>query len=475
MSEITLIPIHKLENNTGQIKDVPQNPRDLSPENLAKCKKSIQEFPDMLNVRCLIVVPFNDIYVCMGGNARLKAMRELGYKECPCIIKDGWTSAEIRRFLIVDNENYGEWNWEQLAMDFDLSELDDFGLDFPDEFLEGDDVEVDADDPYDTENKNNGSLAEKFGIPPFSVFNAREGWWQDRKSAWLAMGIESELGRGDNLLKFSEVAQLPKRKNKYATSYTTDGIDEKYGREPQSTGTSIFDPVLCEIAYRWFSWKGATIIDPFAGGSVRGILASALGRSYIGVDLRQEQVDANLAQLSKIDLGKNPLPTWISGDSKDIDKHISVNADMLFTCPPYADLEVYSDDPRDISNMNYDSFKQIYFEIIKKSCKLLKDNSFAVIVVGECRDKKGNYYNFVGDTIQAFLEAGLSYYNEAILVTAVGTLPIRCKKPFLATRKLGKTHQNILVFCKGDAKIATEKCGECDFKEEEQIDADQDL
>ena len=164
------------------------------------------------------------------------------------------------------------------------------------------------------------------------------------------------------------------------------------------------------------------------------------------------------------------MPEWVVGDSMKIDKTCAdVQADFLFSCPPYADLEVYSDDPADISNMDYADFRTAYFEIIKKSCALLKDDRFACFVVGEVRDKKGNYYNLVGDTIEAFRAAGLEYYNEAILVTAIGSLPIRAGRAFAAGRKLGKTHQNMLVFIKGNSKKATQACGDVDvyIQEEE--------
>lgn len=237
------------------------------------------------------------------------------------------------------------------------------------------------------------------------------------------------------------------------------GIGEKYGREEVS-GTSIFDPVLCELAYIWFSPVGGTVLDPFAGGSVRGIVASKLERQYIGHELRQEQVDANRAQGSEICVDELMPPAWICGDSRTIDRTCKdVQADMIFSCPPYADLEVYSHDPKDLSTLNYEEFKNAYFEIIKKTCLLLKNDRFACFVVGEVRDKKGNYYDFVGDTIQAFKNAGLHYYNEAILITAVGSLPIRAGKQFSASRKLGKTHQNVLVFVKGDGKKAAKACG----------------
>ena len=234
----------------------------------------------------------------------------------------------------------------------------------------------------------------------------------------------------------------------------------------EQTGTSIFDPVLCEIAYRWFSPAGGIILDPFAGGSVRGIVAAKLGRQYIGVELREEQVSANRAQANEICADEELPPAWICGDSMNIDRLCAdVDADMVFSCPPYADLEVYSDNPADLSTMRYEDFRAAYFEIIGKACARLKPDSFACFVVGEVRDKRGNYYNFVGDTVEAFKAAGLSFYNEAILLTAVGSLPIRAGKQFSVSRKLGKTHQNILVFVKGDGKRAAHRCGTVEIDE----------
>lgn len=227
--------------------------------------------------------------------------------------------------------------------------------------------------------------------------------------------------------------------------------------EQAQTGTSIFDPVICELAYRWFTAPGMQVLDPFAGGSVRGVVASVLGRRYFGNELRAEQVAANEAQKH---LCKDPLPVWNCGDSLHIRDHFNGTADFLFSCPPYADLEVYSDDPADISNMGYDGFLDVYRKIIAASVACLADDSFACFVVGEVRDKRGNYRNFVGDTVEAFRAAGCEYYNEAILVTAVGSLPVRVGKQFKAGRKLGKTHQNILVFVKGDGKRAAQRCGQ---------------
>ena len=154
------------------------------------------------------------------------------------------------------------------------------------------------------------------------------------------------------------------------------------------------------------------------------------------------------------------MPTWIHGDSRDIVELTErVSADMIFSCPPYADLEVYSDDPQDISTLDYDEFKPAYEHIIAESCKLLKDDAFAAFVIGEARDKHGNYYNFVGDTIAAFRKAGLEYYNELIFVTPAGSWPIRLRRMFEAGRKVGKIHQNLLIFVKGDWRKAVENLG----------------
>lgn len=243
------------------------------------------------------------------------------------------------------------------------------------------------------------------------------------------------------------------------------------GADQTITGTSIFDPVLCELAYRWFCPPGGVIVDPFAGGSVRGIVASVLGRVYTGIDLRAEQIAANEAQAATICANDTP-PRWAVGDSRDIGALLAgTEADFIFSCPPYADLEVYSDDPADLSTLDYADFRIAYAEIIAATCALLKPDRFACFVVGDVRDRKGLYYNFPGHTIKAFEAAGLRLYNEAILVTAVGSLPVRAGKQFAASRKLGKTHQNVLVFVKGDPTKATKAVGDVEFGEIPESDA----
>lgn len=312
-------------------------------------------------------------------------------------------------------------------------------------------------------------LRDRFIEPPFSVLDARGGAWQDRKRAWMALGIQSELGRGEALTSglnpngvsthnptkaYTEHGETILLKGQppplkgltfRSTGYMADVMRQRGG------GTSIFDPVLCELIYTWFCPEGGKVLDPFAGGSVRGIVANYLGYHYTGVDLIKEQVEANEAQGNMITPNNNP--TWIIGDSRDLPNLVQGYFDMVFTCPPYYNLEVYSEDNRDLSRATtYENFVASYQDIIRKSIAMLSNNRFACFVVGNIRDKQGFYLDIVGDTARAFASEGIKLYNEAILITPTGSLPVRVGGQFEAGRKLGKAHQNILVFYKGDPK-----------------------
>lgn len=412
-----------------------KNSRTHSDEQVAQIAASIKEFgfnnPILIDKENTII----------AGHGRLLAARRAGMDDVPCIRLDHLSETQRKAYIIADNRLALNAGWDNEVLSLELSELleDDFDLDLLG--FEADELnallgnEEEAEEP----EKGKGNLSDRFLVPPFSVLNAREGWWQDRKRAWLALGIKSEEGR----------------------NAPAGGSPDMVARERGESGTSIFDPVLCELAYSWFAPPGGIVLDPFAGGSVRGIVASKLGRQYIGHELRQEQVAANQQQGSEICGEDAAPPAWICGDSRNIDQTCAdVKADLVFSCPPYADLEVYSDDPKDLSTLGYEQFREAYFEIIKKACALLKPDRFACFVVGEVRDKKGNYYDFVGDTIKAFRAAGLSYYNEAILVTPCGSVAMRAGNSFAVSRKLGKSHQNVLIFLKGDGKKAAKACGD---------------
>ena len=418
--------ITQLQINKGQIEGLPANPRFIKDDKYKKLVKSIQENPEMLELRELLVYPYGGKYVIIGGNMRYRACKELGYTDIPVkIIPETATVEQLRAYTIKDNNGFGEWDFDMLSDEWDLSELEDWGLDIPD--FETEDKKYDFDDA-DVEHK---SLVDRFIVPPFSVLDTRQGYWQDRKKMWKSLHLDSGLGRDKGLL--------------------SKGL-QQLGKDTGSnlTGTSIFDPVLCEIIYKWFCPKCGKIYDCFAGGSVRGIVAAKLGYDYHGIDLRQEQIDANIYNAKQI--GVNPH--WYCDDSLNADKYIDDNScDIIFSCPPYADLEVYSDDQRDISNMDYNDFCRVYADIISIACRKLKKDRFAVFVVGDVRDKNGFYINFVDYTKKCFNDNGLLTYNDMILVESIGTGAIRANKQFSSLRKVIKTHQNVIVFYKGDVKM----------------------
>ena len=422
-----MITWHEREVKVSELRPYERNPRKITEQAYANLKASLQE---MGYHQRIIAQP--DLRV-VGGHQRIRALQELGVETVKILVPNRELSfEEFKRLLVQDNLPFGEFDLKLLQSDFTMGELKGWGM--PAAWFNA-----------FTKPQDAAKLADRFGIPPFSVFNAREGWWQERKAAWLALGIQSELGRDHK-----------------PTSCATDWMKRGPEAEEGQANTSIFDPVLCEIAYQWFCPPGGNILDPFAGGSVRGIVASKLGRQYHGIDLSVPQVEANIAQAKEI-CGA-PHPTWDEGDSSALDTWVRPEScDFVFSCPPYFDLEVYSDSTQDLSNMAWGEFLLVYRTIIAKACAALKPDRFACFVVGEVRDDKGMYRNLVGETVQAFLDAGMEFYNEAILVTAVGSLPVRVGRQFTAARKLGKTHQNVLVFVKGDPKAATQAIGEVDF------------
>jgi hypothetical protein len=464
----------------------PKNARKHDRRNLDAIKSSLEQF----GFRQPIIVQKQGMIV-RAGNGRLEVSKELGWSHVPALVVDE-SEAEAVAFAIADNRTaeLAEWDFGNLAAALEglqTSGLDiealgwtedetslllsDFDLD-DDTLLGGTAGSADGKGGDDEKEEiATGSMALDFGAPPFSVLDARQGYWKKRKDQWLAYGIRSEAGRGDDL-----AFRLPDYMNRGTRRMDADQRSNLTGAAPMpewayqhgnlantGVGTSIFDPVLTELLVRWFSAENAVVFDPFAGGSVRGIVSAKLGRDYTGIELRGEQVEENRAQAKIILSDEDGAAAWVVGDSQHSPTLLppEYEADMILSCPPYYDLEQYSDDPADISNAGtYEDFLTTYRVIIKNAVARLKDNRFACWVVGDVRGKDGAYCNFVSDTIQAFIDAGMQLWNEAILVTPVGSLPLRAARPFRINRKLGKTHQNVLIFFKGDPTAIKDDLGE---------------
>ena len=395
------------------------NPR-YNEDAVDKVARSIQEF----GFKVPIVVDKDNVIVT--GHTRLEASKLLKLDKVPIIRADDLNDEQVKAFRLADNKTseFAEWDFDKLEQELDKImdiEMEDFGFE---------DFEIEL-NPYDIPDDEKGSLADKFIVPPFSILDTKQGVWKDRKQTWLDLGIKSEVGRGDNLV--------------YSNAEFESNL-----MGGDKNGTSVFDPVLCEVSYKWFAPEGGHILDVFAGGSVRGVVAEQTGYSYTGIDLRAEQIEANIANADEIGCDLERI-NWVAGNSLHVKDLVADEYDLFFTCPPYHDLEVYSDDADDLSNMDYDAFVQMYSEIIVNGMALLKDNRFAVVVISDVRDAQGFYKDLVGVTKQAMADAGAHFYNDIILLNNIGTAPIRANRN-MRTRKVVRLHQNVLVFYKGDTK-----------------------
>ena len=171
------------------------NSRTHSDEQVAQLAASIREFGF---TNPILIDEANNL---IAGHGRVLAARKAQMENIPAVIVTGLDDRRRRALVIADNKLALNAGWDEEAMRVELEDLaGDFGelMGFSQDelvaLLGGEDLE-ELSEGDSSEKKD--TLADKFGIPPFSVLNAREGWWQNRKRAWLAIGIKSELGRGE--------------------------------------------------------------------------------------------------------------------------------------------------------------------------------------------------------------------------------------------------------------------------------------
>lgn len=373
----------------------------------------------------------------IAGHGRLMAALRLGMKEIPVIPLGHMSEAQRRAYILADNKISENGGWDEALLAHELAAIaaaGEFDLMLTgfdeDEMAEligselagpaggaGDDVEPPE------------FLVERFGVPPFSILDTRQGYWQDRKRKWRALIGDEGESRGNTLFKVDD---------------RTGEVSEKL----RELGTvSILDPVLAEIMLRWFCPSGGSAFDTFAGDTVFGYVAARLGHSFTGIELRQEQADLNNARTS----GAGLPARYICDDGQNVRDHLAPESqDFFFSCPPYFDLEVYSDDPRDASNQSYDGFRSILANSFAGAAAALKPNRFACVVMSNVRDGRGFYRDICGDIREIMRENGLHIYNELILINSVGTASMRAAG-YMRNRKVARTHQNVMLFYKGQS------------------------
>ncbi len=181
----------------GRLVPYAKNARKLSDQAVNKVATSIKSF----GFRQRIVVDGKG--VILAGHTRWKAAQQLGLAEVPVHIAADLTPTLAKAYRLADNRTADESSFDFELLGPELLELQALDLDLALTGFDADELEKYMDSVGMTEESEaakRASLVERFGVPPFSVLDARQGYWQDRKRAWLSLGIESELGRGEQLI-----------------------------------------------------------------------------------------------------------------------------------------------------------------------------------------------------------------------------------------------------------------------------------
>lgn len=197
----------KIENRmVADLIPYSRNARTHAPEQIEQLVASIRQFGF---INPILVTPDGTV---VAGHGRLEAAKAAGISEVPTLtVGADWSHEQLQAYVLADNQLALNAGWDHELLKAELTDLRDAGFDmgvvgfdvptlesFFEEF-EGDRV-VGAATGVTSPEDGRRSLMERFGLAPFSVLSARGGWWQDRKRAWLALGIQSELGRGENLI-----------------------------------------------------------------------------------------------------------------------------------------------------------------------------------------------------------------------------------------------------------------------------------
>lgn len=404
--------------SVDKIKVYPNNAKLHPASQIEQIKKSIQ----MYGNNDPIAVWGKD-NVIVEGHGRFIALTELGYDEVEVIHLDHLTDEQRRQYMLVHNQTTMNSGWDEDLLQIELADIDfdmsEFGFDIDES-------------EFETTQKPNtgeqGSLARDFVIPPFSVFDTRGGAWLERKKKWREIIKDDATSRGNAKLMSGNIS-----------SYEGQG---------GMALNSLLDPVLAEILVSWFMpQSGRNVFDTFAGDTVFGFVAAYKGKHFMGIELREEQARYNQESCAEYELDAR----YICDDGRNVDKYIGENTqDLYFSCPPYFDLEVYSDLPNDASNQGtYEEFYAILDTAFRKSIRCLKDNRFAIVVASDMRGKDGGYHDFISDIKHTFTSSGMKLYNEIILINSVGSGAFRARN-IMRTRKVVRLHQEVLVFYKGD-------------------------
>ncbi len=261
-------------------------------------------------------------------------------------------------------------------------------------------------------------------------------WWSTTTSIWA---IDEIIGR-----RIRDWRRLTQETGHSGTRTLT----MRSSHESAFTGThSVFPAPLCEwIILRYGGPPGGLILDSFAGGPPRAVVAALMGYRYVGFDIRQEQIDEDLKVINN--LGISGSIKYVCADGCYLEGLDDNSCDAAMTCPPYYNLEQYSDLPNDLSNLeDYETFNKAMSNCAKAHFRVMKPDSLVSIIVGNFRDKKGELIDFRSDTVVNFRTHGFIFHQDVILMKNFASSAIRAPSAWKG-RKLVMRHEHLLVFRK---------------------------
>ena len=242
----------------------------------------------------------------------------------------------------------------------------------------------------DIRDKNFGQLPETF-------FDQRSNRWiSERKK--FRKDFNGCKGRAKNIFG-----------NRNTTPEDTSGFMTQI-----NDGISRYDELKCHLLYKWFNTKNMAVLDPFAGGATRGIIANMNGAEYTGIDIRQEQIEANYSQYNEDSC------RWLCDDSRNINKILEGQKfGHCQTSPPFPFVEHYSTLPEDLSNLkpNLDEFKKAYRSIFEQVYDRLVAGSSCVVDIGDGRASNRYYHLFPEWQALMMQEIGFKCINKIASIT----------------------------------------------------------
>lgn len=346
------------------------------------------------------------------------------------VLADTLTDAQIKAFRLADNRvaEISTWDSEKLrdellslrTLDFDLS-LTAF-------------TKRELYNKQLTPKEKVALMAKDIlFIPAFSIFDGRSGIWQERTRKWREILTKDLQGESREKVLASE-----------------EGI---YGSEGD---VSLFNPTLAEVLVRAFTKEGDKVIVPF-GELTKVAIPGLYNRDVTGIELRKEQVDLN----NKItgQLGLTNVNT-IEGDA--LNENLYPEADFIYSCPPYLDLEKYSELKEDLSNQSEAEFFTSMQKFIQICYKKLKNDCFFVLIFGNIRRPDGSIVDITSKVSELATKEGFKLYNDIVYLQPLGTSSMRSSQ-FVKTRKVVRNHEKVLIFKKGEETGAIKVTKELDL------------